>query len=340
MTFDIDVRTKFRSARPGFTLIELLIVVAIISLLIQLLLPAIQASRESARRVQCQNNLRQLATAVSLHHNTTGYFPSSGWHFNWIGEPERGTGIDQPGSWVFNILDFIEASSLRNAGRGAIGDDRSIALIERSATPIPLFVCPSRRNVTTYPHTWNRKPLTRGGRLTREILLGAKSDYAANVGNAGVVEFPPQWPGPKSLEEGDSSDFIWPENPKFQWPDGAPVVFNGIIFGRSRVSLRQVTDGTSKTLLIGEKYIAAEKYQSGEDFGDNENMYVGFNNDTCRSTSLAPEQDLVNVENLTRFGSAHPSGICVALCDGSVQIIGYDIDGAVFRAMGSRNGEE
>ena len=71
-----------RSARGGFTLIELLIVIGIISLLVQLAIPAVMTAREAARRARCQNNLRQICLAATLHQGTHGYFPSGGWSIN------------------------------------------------------------------------------------------------------------------------------------------------------------------------------------------------------------------------------------------------------------------
>src|SRR3954451_16282238 len=95
-----------RRAWSAFTLVELLVVIAIIGVLVALLLPAIQAAREAARRSQCKNNLKQIGLACLNHLDTHKHFPSGGWGYKWAPDPNRGSGAEQPGSWIYNMLPF------------------------------------------------------------------------------------------------------------------------------------------------------------------------------------------------------------------------------------------
>src|SRR5882757_8383492 len=113
--------SSLRRRARGFTLVELLVVIAIIGILVALLLPAIQAAREAARRSQCTNQLRQLAVSFHNHHDTYKFFPSGGWGWAWVGFPEQGYGKNQSGGWMYSVLPYMEEGNLHDYGRGTTG---------------------------------------------------------------------------------------------------------------------------------------------------------------------------------------------------------------------------
>ncbi len=107
-------RSYSTKPRRGFTLVELLVVIAIIGILVALLLPAVQSAREAARRMQCQNHLKQLGLALHNYHDTLGYFPPSS---NWaaIAEVNTKNNANLRANWVISILPYIEQQSLYNS---------------------------------------------------------------------------------------------------------------------------------------------------------------------------------------------------------------------------------
>jgi len=140
---------RFHSHSRGFTLVELLVVIAIIGILIALLLPAIQAAREAARRQQCVNNLKQLSLAALTQHETVKHFPTGGWGWFWVGDPDRGLGEDQPGGWAFNVMPFTEedaAYKVASDGDPVNMSQRQLdAIRDIINKPLSLIGCPSRR---------------------------------------------------------------------------------------------------------------------------------------------------------------------------------------------------
>src|SRR5262245_9238880 len=117
--------------RAAFTLIELLVVIAIIAILIGLLLPAVQAIREAAARIQCANNLKNLALGCIDHQTTTGRLPAGGWGWLWNGDPDRPTNRHQPGGWAYNVLPYVEQDNVYRMGAGLPDAQKRAAIAQR-----------------------------------------------------------------------------------------------------------------------------------------------------------------------------------------------------------------
>ena len=332
----------------AFTLVEILVVIAIIGILIALLLPAVQAAREAARRAHCINNLKQIGLAVLQHEAAHNHLPSGGWHYRWLGEPERGVGKDQPGGWVFNTLDYLEHTATRQLGLGLTGQARIDAFAKRCSTPIAMFNCPTRRRMAPIEQAqfvpgYQYLTLDMGEFMIPERV---NSDYAINAGDIGNSES--DYTRPVTLSEADSPGFQWDESADFNdhsdpdLPDTLIAkTYTGVSYQRSKVRLAQITDGTSKTYLVGEKHVQVEGYEDVFiDESDRENMYTGFNNDNHRTTQHPPLPDTYGKSHSTRFGSAHPGVFQAVYCDGSTHAISFDVDPDLHRVHGNRHDGE
>jgi prepilin-type N-terminal cleavage/methylation domain-containing protein/prepilin-type processing-associated H-X9-DG protein len=305
--------------RKGFSIIELLVVIGLIGVLLSLLIPAVQSSREASRRLSCASNLRQQGTAMLSHEAAFGRLPSNGWGWKWAGHPDRGTDRRQPGGWIYNILAYVDQVPLRELGKGKPPAEQRKALAGLIQTPLAVFLCPSRRRAEVYPHVGALVPYN-----SDPVSFGGKTDYAVCEG-----DFITQTgPGPATLAEGDS--------PTYQWTDVRRAT--GICFLRSEIRLAQIADGTGQTYMIGEKYVDAARYETGDDLGDDQNLYLGVDWDINRwaRPELTPYRDQRDFSDPRTFGSAHPSVCNFAFCDGSVRGIKYTVDGEVHRRLGNR----
>jgi prepilin-type N-terminal cleavage/methylation domain-containing protein len=310
----------------AFTLVELLVVIAIIGILVALLLPAVQAAREAARRMQCSNNLKQIALAFHNHHDTYGCFPSGGWGWYWVGDPDRGSGREQPGGWPYAILPFIEQTNLRMLGSDGARDEITPEQRQGAArmvqTPVAAYNCPSRRSPLPYPQVVFPADLPSGWLAYNcdAAPLGARTDYGANAGDRFIF-----WHAGPSPEDGFAGQGFWDMSQA-----------TGICFQRSEIRMRSIRDGTSNTYLIGEKYRNPIDYTTGRDPSDDQPMCSGDDYDLHCWTAEPPLQDKLGVPYYWRFGSCHAGGFIVAACDGSVHVVQYTIDAELHRCLGAR----
>ena len=344
-------QTHSSTAQRGFTLVELLVVIAIIGILVALLLPAVQAAREAARRTQCLNHIKQLTLGCINHHDIQGHFPTGGWGWNLVGDPNRGFGEDQPGGWIFNILPFIEETGLYDLGNDGnaflITDQQKAGARHVVESPVATINCPSRRPGKVYAQSF---PVFNADTTPPHVT--GRSDYAANSGTSFIQHFG----GPEcstdygQCVENYTSRNLWLYQHRRVKSD--PKILNGISHQRSEVKIRQVTDGTSHTIMIGEKNIPPKDYDTGSNSGDNETWCTGFNNDNFRGVIIFKmssgevifvphpdtDQDIRFPQN--RFGSAHASTWNASFCDGSVRPLSYDIDTITILRLANRHDGE
>ncbi len=296
----------------GFTLVELLVVIAIIGILVGLTLPAINYARETGRMTTCESNVEQLAKA-SLHHlESQGHYPTGGWGYRWVGDPDAGYDYRQPGGWVFNILSYIDKDSLRRKGEGLAASQKMGEAGEVVDTPLQLLTCPSRRRVLKYPSTAQYVNARSTGKSGR-------SDYAANAGSAS----PGDDQGPQNLAGAES----------YSWRHSN---HNGVVFQRSTVRDAKIEDGAGNTYLVGERYMNALAYTTGKALDDDQSMYAGHCNDSLRWAQRAPRQDTRGTSRYFRFGSTHATGFHMAFCDGSTRRINFNLDVTTHQRMGNR----
>jgi prepilin-type N-terminal cleavage/methylation domain-containing protein/prepilin-type processing-associated H-X9-DG protein len=282
-------RSPVQLPRRGFTLVELLVVIAIIGVVVGLTLPAVQAARESARRAQCSNNLKQVGLAIQQHHAGQGRLPPGTLRSNDDGDP---TGVAGFG-WAAFLLPYIEEKDLYKRLDLPTGELHDIlkepARREFAQVPLRMFRCPSDGSSTLNAD----RPFT-GDKYGH--VPGAKGNYIGVHGTHYVTL------DEQLNQKLDSFGSFWPE---------------------SRINLSNITDGTSKTLLVGERHS-----------GDLSGVWVGvrsYYSDgvTGLPMTLGTSESRINAKagaGQTGFSSQHPGGALFVFADGHVDFLDEAID--------------
>jgi prepilin-type N-terminal cleavage/methylation domain-containing protein len=339
--------------RGGFTLVELLVVIAIIGILIALLLPAIQAAREAARRMECTNHLKQLSLATLNFVDSKKCLPSGGYGVPWAPHPDRGLGVDQPGSFLYSILGFMEQKAMSKLGAGegynSMGSKGSILWegnIQLLQTPLNVFFCPTRRAPSVSALnaiTFIKQPI-----LSGELTCIASNDYAANAGECYGKFIDPQgvlhgaWGtgGPGALPVPSGAAWGTPD----LYMDQADKGNSGIVYPHHQYKMVEIVDGTSKTILLGEKGVNPDSYHNGTDWGVDQGPFAADERDPVRWCSwdlssagyMAPCRDRAGTDPSWQWGSAHATTFNIALCDGSVQTLSFNISETNMRRLCNR----
>ncbi len=355
----------------GFTLVELLVVIAIIGILVALLLPAIQAAREAARRTECKNQLKQIGLALHNHVDSHRVFPTGGAEFNptIVNYSANGKpfGPKKQGlSWAYQILPYLEEGAIQGLTTN----------IQLQAAVLPIYVCPSRRTASmaqavstnvgnqwifladyagAQPCTIKCLPGTPGCTTAPPPYDPKASVPLTRVGyNANLNSFwgGNNWSKPLQTKDYQVYDGVivrsaWNRTPPARFMTGFP----------SPTTFAKITDGTSSTFVIGEKYVRSDSYNGGG-WSDDKGWSDGWDLDVMRSTCFQPYQDSdpigysftpLNAQNVDifgfnadvyYFGAAHTAGFNAVFADGSVHTLNFDVDVVLFNALGTRAGEE
>ena len=311
-----DPPLRGQMLRRGFTLVELLVVIAIIGILVAMLLPAIQASREAARRSQCTDHMKQIMLAFLMHNDSKGGLP-----------PCRVTTKNKQHGWMVDLLPFIEESSI--AGLYNL-DANFFDPVNQPAVDRPLDIsqCPST------PNADRQIPLGLG--KTMYGTNGYAGDFAVNhllsTTTANVA-------GMKCAPTCASADI-------------KPVLFVQNGEENQIHPLRKITDGTAHTVLLHEQAGRSDHYVLGVKQPTNDGLtnvnwwgswasYEHFTYQSYAADGTASGTDcVINCNNGQGTFSFHPSGANLAYCDGSVRFMADDVPAVLFMNALMRDGEE
>lgn len=315
-----------RSSRlRGFTLIELLVVIAIIAVLIALLLPAVQQAREAARRSQCKNNLKQFALGVHMFHDTHNELPYA------VLSRKEGDTIDTYHSGHIEILPYLEQDNVakrwdpnkaRNDNTDDDGDGYTNQMLQ--GMTIPTFLCPSMtlppmRLGSSLDANENRGPssyIFSGG--TRNPNLHAYTTMVDS--NAGTIVF---------------DGAVIPVWSKEGFPDAQANL--------KPTRLRDVTDGTTNTFMLGETTFRTKKTAGGPYGGLWAWGYTGYSHGTTMQKLNEKDENQVDIFSSPTYGtfrSEHTGGAHFAMVDGSVQFINENINFEMYQQLSTRAGGE
>jgi prepilin-type N-terminal cleavage/methylation domain-containing protein len=348
--------------RRAFTLVELLVVIAIIGVLVALLLPAIQAAREAARRAQCKNNLKNIGLSMLNYESTFKYFPTGGTTFGdrlecyaQNGKPWQAP--KQGMSWAFQILPYLEQNALANIG--------STEVVQN--TPVSLYNCPSRRGPTQFTGGYGTAYLMDYASAHPGTFVSANSTVKADADRdkdthdrvkavfwaTSAGGFSGGQPPDNGVYDGVIVRSPWRRSTSSGYPQNCgpnPAPGSFALNVPSATKIAQITDGTSNTLVVSEKYINAnDQYgYAGGDASDDRGWLDGWDPDTVRCTMATPYPDSAispirnggaGQDQTYLFGSAHSAAFHGAFADGSVRSITYEVPIYVFNSLGTRNGE-
>lgn len=321
-------RRARRRNEKGFTLVELLVVIAIIGILVALLLPAIQAAREAARRTKCANNFKQIGIAVHNYHDTRRQLP-----------PYRV--LDGQQTWLHLILDYMEESQVKGMWDSKLGCFYDQTYATRTAV-IPAFICPSQSHESLIAFGPNPNDGSHGHPSTDPhgggAWEGSISDYRAVASSTcpiydrfGILIG--NWnDGNSHLQDGAIPPC---DRTSVRFHGSSPPLNRGVAGFRAMTGLKNITDGTSKTLLGGEVGRASSEDSHAFNGDHNPGIEIGEKKPFCARCAQNKAEG-----GDTGFGSVHSGTVLFVMCDGSVQAVSRETDVAVLDRMATREGDD